>query len=112
MHYVLRDKEGQIVALSAKPFKVGVEERLSSSHPEVTQFLGQGEPNAVTKVFLDKSDTELSRILEDVIDLLIEKNHIIFTELPNQAQQKLLYRKRARAALHQEASVLDETDTL
>ncbi len=112
MHYVLRDKEGQIIALSAKPFKVGVEERLSSAHPEVKQFLGQGEPNAATKVFLDKSDTELSRILEDVVDLLIEKNTIMFTDLPNEAQQKLLYRKRARAALNKEASVLDEHDTL
>lgn len=112
MHYVLRDKSGAIIALSAKPFKVGVEERLSSHHPEVSQFLGQGEPNETTKVFLDKSDSDLSRILEDVIDLLIEKNTIIFTELPNEAQQKLLYRKRARAAMHTPASVLDETDTL
>lgn len=112
MHYVLRDNKGQIIALSAKPFRVGVEEKLSSNHAEVKEFLEQGEPNAATKVFLSQSDGDLSRILEDLIDLLIDKNMILFTELPRQAQQKLLYRKRARAALSSEASLLDEQETL
>lgn len=45
------------------------------------------------------SDASVVRVLEDLIDLLIAKQIILFTELPQDAQAKLLGRKELRARL-------------
>ena len=42
------------------------------------------------------SDFDLIRVLEDLINLLIEKNTIHFTDLPEAAQKKLINRKGLR----------------
>jgi len=49
-----------------------------------------------TQEILSSSDSEMMRILEDLIDLLSEKRLIQFTELPLPAQKKLLGRKWVR----------------
>lgn len=114
MHYVLRDDQGTIIALALKPFRTEVEERLSLSHPEIKAFLSSGEPETANKLFLSQSDSELSRILEDLVDVLVDRSQITFTELPDRAQKKLLERKRARQAMSSATgtNVLDENDTL
>ena len=43
-----------------------------------------------------QSDIELSRVLEDLIDLLIDRGVIQFTDLPSPAQVKLLQRRLSR----------------
>jgi hypothetical protein len=43
-----------------------------------------------------ESDLGLARVLEDLIDLLIEKGTFMFTDLPPAAQQKLLSRRGLR----------------
>ncbi|MCW4628092.1 MULTISPECIES: hypothetical protein [Marinomonas] len=49
-----------------------------------------------TQEILASSDSDMMRILEDLIDLLTEKRLIQFTELPIAAQKKLLSRKWVR----------------
>ncbi|MFQ3185675.1 hypothetical protein [Marinomonas primoryensis] len=49
-----------------------------------------------TQEMLSNSDTDMMRILEDLIDLLSEKRLIQFTELPLPAQKKILGRKWVR----------------
>ncbi|ETI62486.1 hypothetical protein [Marinomonas profundimaris] len=49
-----------------------------------------------TQDMLTNSDSDMMRILEDLIDLLSEKRLIQFTELPMAAQKKLLSRKWVR----------------
>ena len=49
-----------------------------------------------TDVLLELSDVGIIRILEDLIDLLIRKNVILFTELPLEAQAKISERKKVR----------------
>ncbi|NLQ16117.1 hypothetical protein HGG82_00585 [Marinomonas sp. M1K-6] len=49
-----------------------------------------------TQEILENSDSDMMRILEDLIDLLTEKRLIQFTELPLAAQKKLLGRKWVR----------------
>ncbi len=51
-------------------------------------------PNA-----LAESDIALARVLEDLIDVLITRGHIQFTDLPEAAQAKLLERRQTRATL-------------
>ena len=48
---------------------------------------------------LATSDAEMARIAEDLIDVLIAKNVINFTDLPQQAQHKLLNRQSLRERL-------------
>ena len=44
-------------------------------------------------------DNAIVRVLEDLVDLLIDKKLILFTELPAAAQEKLSGRKRIRQQL-------------
>ena len=48
---------------------------------------------------LSESDVGLARVLEDVIDVLITRGVIQFTDLPEAAQSKLLERRETRANL-------------
>jgi hypothetical protein len=48
------------------------------------------------KQLMAMSDLGTVRILEDLIDLLVRKNIINFTELPEQAQQRIWERKQLR----------------
>jgi len=55
------------------------------------------EPDQVNP--LSQSDTSLVRVLEDLIDVLITRGVIQFTDLPEAAQAKLLERRETRANL-------------
>ena len=48
---------------------------------------------------LHNSDAELARVTEDLISLLVRKNTILFTELPEIVQVKLLAREKLRDEL-------------
>jgi hypothetical protein len=55
---------------------------------------------------LSQSDTGLARVLEDVIDVLITRGVIQFTDLPDEAQAKLLERRQTRASLSNRLQLL------
>ena len=60
---------------------------------------------------LSETDTGLARVLEDLIDVLITRGHIQFTDLPEAAQAKLLERRQTRANLTHRLDLLsDEGD--
>ena len=66
---------------------------------EVLAFLrASGELDALAQL-LALSDNAIVRVLEDLVDLLIDKKLILFTELPAAAQEKLSGRKRIRQQL-------------
>ena len=48
---------------------------------------------------MSASDSELARVVEDLIGVLIEKELIMFTELPEAAQHKLADRANLRVNL-------------
>ena len=50
-------------------------------------------------VELLRSDLEMIRVYEDVVDVLIGKRIICLTDLPRAAQEKLLRRKHLRSLL-------------
>ena len=39
------------------------------------------------------------RVLQDVVQLLVDKGVILFTDLPESAQEKMLYRQRLRSKM-------------
>lgn len=55
---------------------------------------------------LAESDITLVRVLEDLIDVLITRGLIQFTDLPPAAQTKLLERRQSRATLDRRLQLL------
>lgn len=111
MVYVKRDERGQIIALSRDatardPAQGWVE--VSNDAPDVVAFCSMVSDEVDA---LRRSDLGFVRVLEDVIDLLIERSIIRFTDLPLAAQSKLMERRSARAERHK-LSLLDDGDGL
>lgn len=57
---------------------------------------------------LSGSDAGLARVTEDLIDILIQRGVIHFTDFPPAAQAKLLQRRQTRATLSRRLNLLDE----
>ena len=90
MPYVQRDSTGQVVAIFAQ-FGFGHDEFLPAGHPELAALSGAGE--------FAHLDADLIRVIEDVVDVLIDRGLLRLTDLPPDAQRKLLARKGVRARL-------------
>jgi len=118
MLYAVRDEQGRVTSLSANPVENSMVADISD--PDVIAFLSNNSEAESPKELLDKTDSEVSRIIEDLIDLLISKQTILFTDLPEAAQQKLLTRKLARSAYKVDGnnqpvmdnSILGDDDTI
>lgn len=61
---------------------------------------------------LAESDAGLARVTEDLIDILITRGVIQFTDFPSAAQAKLLQRRQTRATLSNRLKLLEEGDDL
>ena len=99
MIYVRRDPSGKIVAASRDSSSSEAEgwEKAAENDPELVAFCRNLSSRAHV---LSASDLELIRVLEDLINLLIENGVIRFTDFPAAAQAKLLTRRDTRAALN------------
>ncbi len=106
MLYVERNKQGKIVAVRADEEK-GATEQKSTVDGEIIEFLSQGKTTDSWCQILSQSDVGIIRILEDVIDLLVEKNLIMCTELPEDAQMKIRERKLIRKKMGDEPFMVD-----
>ena len=111
MPYVIRNHQNEIIALLPQS-AVGSEEFLATEHPDIVNFL-HPENHQNTHRALADSDKDIARIAEDLIYLLISKNIILFTELPQTVQKKLLNRERLRDSLPGTIeSILDSGESL
>ncbi len=106
--YVRRDQDGKIIEVSLQPEK-GLEPCMASSEQSPTP---QNEKSVNKRDFLFLSDLSTVRVLEDVIDLLISKDLITFTELPEVAQKKLLERRSVRTEIKGLDLLGDEQDEI
>jgi len=72
------------------------------------------EPPESTKELdsLSGTDAGLARVTEDLIDILINRGVIQFTDFPPAAQAKLLERRQTRAALSRRLRLLDDDSGL
>ena len=92
MFYVERETDGRIKALHSSSTLVAQEQKTIMDE-EVFAFLNTTESWEQLMVM---SDFGAVRIIEDLIDLLVHKNVIHFTELPEHAQQRIRQRKHLR----------------
>lgn len=67
----------------------------------------EGDPEQA----LSQSDAGLARVMEDLIDILINRGVIQFTDFPSAAQTKLLERRQTRAVLSRRLRLLDANDS-
>lgn len=112
MPYVKRDASGKITGVFDLP-ESGVSEQLLPDDPELNRFLaerGLSSPDSAREV-LAESDLKMIRLVDDLIDLLIDKNVIRFTDLPSAAREKYLQRQVARKRL-QTNLIVGEDDIL
>ena len=110
-----RSPDGSVVALtrqllSAPEADDGGWEVASSDEPSVEEFLrGVSSKSQM----LSQTDAGLARVLEDLIDVLINRGLIQFTDLPEPAQAKLLDRRQTRASMVNRLELLpDDSDNL
>jgi hypothetical protein len=92
MPFVKLNKDGDIIGLSEQAGH-GTGEELPADDPEVIAFLEAARNQ------LSSSDAETIRVIEDLVDVLIEKKVLLLTDLPQPAQQKLMERQRMRSEL-------------
>ena len=107
MLYVERDNKGNILALHTKP-EPGADEQKSIMDEEILAFLNKSVETDPVVQQLTLSDIGIIRILEDLIDLLIRKNLILLTELPEEAQAKIRERKRVRERIGPDDLMVDD----
>lgn len=116
MPYVLKDSEGKIVAVSANQTDTVNEWVDDDSHELKTYLLdlALGKESADPKIVraLSESDLAMIRVVEDVVDLLIEQNLLRFTDLPIAAQEKLMQRRSLRTNMNSLALMSDEGDVI
>lgn len=93
MVYIKRDEEGLICAVFSQDTP-GVTEEIDVDENEFVEFLLRCDKNMRLK-FL-QSDLQLIRVLEDVINILMDKNMITITDFPQQVIDKLLARQAFR----------------
>jgi hypothetical protein len=130
--YIRRDADGNISGLVETADQPDAEPA-SISDPEVMAFLfgderARGIPEGCnlhapqclevifglqeTRKLFFESDLAMARVVEDLIDLLIAKGVLRFTDLPEPAQKKLLARSEARTDIDSHSPLVGGEDVL
>ena len=91
MLFVKRDDRGRVEALFRDP-PAGAGERLPADHPDVLAFLAAADPDHAGDLAWLQSDLTMARVVEDLIDILLRNELVSFTDLPLEAQQKVMVR--------------------
>ncbi len=113
MPYLQRSPAGDVIALFlAAPEPAA--EWLAVDHPDVVTFLNYSDARGQSDVQSDvRSDAQsdaqynvlatldraMIRVLEDLVDVLVDKQIISLSDLPEQARTKVIARKEFRSTL-------------
>lgn len=102
MPFVSRDSNGKINAIYNQA-TINSNEQLAVNDPELSAFLSSTpdstEPPPEELYDLRLSDLGLIRVLEDLVEVLIEKDVIRISDMPKIAIQRLKKRKMLRMKL-------------
>jgi len=96
MPFVHKDAAGNSLAVYTEPVEGGQE--VAPDDPALKAFIQKNPPSAGGAGDDDwmQSDLALARVIEDLIEVLIDKKVIMFTDFPEGAQKKLLERRGLR----------------
>lgn len=110
MPYVLKDTGGKVIAASAAnemPTGAG----WVPVAPDAPDYLAFLEASLAAANPFRESDINLARVLEDLIEVLIDRDVIRFTDFPEAARKRLLERQALRRKT-QLSQILDEDSDL
>lgn len=105
MPFVKRNAQGEIIAVSQQS---GGEfcEQVSEQEVLASGFLARIAGGDDLELL--GSDLRLVRVVEDLVELLVDKGVILFTELPAEAQRKVLQRQDLRSRRSQALDLLGD----
>ncbi|WP_417331056.1 tryptophan synthase subunit beta like protein [Halomonas cupida] len=92
--YVQRDADERILSVSRMP-TAECTEQVAADDSELLLFLSEVREDD-ERARLQQSDLDFVRVLEDVLDLLMDKGVISFTDLPEAARRKIMQRQSLR----------------
>ena len=110
MPFVSRNAQGAITGVFNKPTPLAREE-LDIDDTELRRYLEAGATDDA-RAALAASDREMARVVEDLIDVMIAKNLVSFTDFPPEAQKKMLRRKSLRRDLSKLKDLARDDDDL
>lgn len=111
MLYIERDLNGKIIGIHNEPTQ-DAHEAKTVMDSEVIEFLNSTGLKESWKPVFNILDQNLIRVLDDLVDLLVEKKVILFTDLPYEAQEKIKERKVIRKKLKNSEFIVDDNDIL
>ncbi|PHS72882.1 MAG: hypothetical protein COB22_03055 [Cycloclasticus sp.] len=111
MPYVNRNQQGEIIQLFDTPVNES-SEWLEVNHLDVVAFLQNPSNVTELKTALSSSDVEMLRVVEDLVDMLMDKQVFVFTELPEAVQSKLNARKKLRKNVNALENLIVEDDNI
>ena len=97
MLYVQRNAQGQLIRVEAAAF-VGAQETLAADAQEVQAWFANQDVES-SLLQLKQSDLDMIRVLDDLVQVLMDKGVLRITGLPPAAQTKLHSPTQARVAL-------------
>lgn len=110
MPFVKRSSTGDIIAVSHEKNE-GFEEELDHSDPVLISFVeGFSDGKAIEQATLTQSDLDFVRVVEDLVEVLVAKNYILFTDLPDKAQEKMNRRQALRGKMSTHLDLLGDED--
>ncbi|SDV08088.1 tryptophan synthase subunit beta [Pseudomonas mucidolens] len=109
MFYVQRDAQGALIRVETAAF-IESTDTLLADHLEIQAWFANEEAEVSLKQ-LKQSDSEMIRVLEDLIHVLIQKGVINLTDLPVAAQSKLKGRLNARESLSGLSRLINDDET-
>lgn len=109
MVYVQRDGQGNLLRVESQPFE-GMNDTLAYQSDELRQWLDARTEVRSRLDLLRQSDLEVIRVLEDVVNVLVERGVIRYTDLPEAARRKLEDRATTRAGLDGLGALVEEED--
>ena len=96
MPFIKRDPRGAVIAVYHQPLEEGLEE-VAADHPDLMRFLRKTLLDfAVNRTWIE-SDLSMVRVVEDLVDMLIDRKVFLFMDLPEAVQRKFLERRGLRA---------------
>ena len=107
MLYIERNSDGTIAAIHHAPTPKATEQKALLDE-EILSFLGKDSELDSWIQLLSLSDVSIIRVIEDLIDVLVKKNVIMLTDLPEEARDKLKERKRVRKKMETDPFIVND----
>lgn len=111
MLYVKKDDNGHITEIEFSP-ESGYEE-ISITDQEVSRYIAESDNSQeIIYELLNRLDLKMIRSIEDIVQILIDKDFMLITDLPEPVQNIMLFKKRLRHLNQNNSPIFEEDDMI